>query len=123
MSISDPDEDAQQVWSRYFAATADKPVHPIFESLEPFLPDEGPAIDLGCGGGRGTIGLLERGLHVVAVDGSEEGLDQLRKALPADSDVELVCANCQDHELSTYDVAGACLTLVCLPPDDLARFW
>lgn len=123
MSISDPDADAQEVWSRYFAATADKPVHPIFESLEPFLPDSGTAIDLGCGGGRGTIWLLERGMHVVAVDASEEGLDYLRKGLPGGSDVELICSNFQDLELGTYDVSVACFTLFFLPPDEFDRFW
>lgn len=123
MSISDPNADAQEVWRRYFAATADKPVHPIFESLEPFLPRSGIAIDLGCGGGRGTLWLMERGMHVVAVDASEVGLNYLRSALPSDSDVELICSNFQDLKLDTYDVAVACFTLFFLPPEDFGRFW
>lgn len=122
-SISDPDADPQDTWSRYLAATADKPVHPIFDSLEPFLPETGTAIDLGCGGGRGTIWLLERGMHVVAVDALEEALAYLRRALPPGSDVELVCSNFQELELDTYDVVVACFTLFFLPPDEFAKFW
>lgn len=62
-------------------------------------------------------------MHVVAVDASEVGLNYLRKALPSDSDVELICSNFQDLQLSTYDVAVACFSLFFLPPDDFGRFW
>src|SRR5688572_21326845 len=111
MSISDPDADPTDTWHRYFAATTDRPVHPIFDSLEPFLPGTGDAVDLGCGAGRGTIWLLEHGLHVQAVDSSEEALDLLRSKLPVSADVEVVLSTFQDLELSTYDVAVACFTL------------
>lgn len=123
MNISNDEADEKQIWSRYFAATSDNPVHPIFESLEPFLPDEGDAIDLGCGAGRGTMWLLEHGLHVDAVDISEEGLAYLKNKLPEDADARLICSSFQDLELSSYDVVVACFTLFFLPPDDFRRFW
>lgn len=123
MSISDEEADPQEVWGRYFAATDLKPVHPIFDSLEVFLPGSGSAIDLGCGAGRGTLWLLERGLHVVAVDVSEEGLGYLRKKLPEGADVEVVCSGFGDLELGSYDVVVACFSLFFLSPEEFGEFW
>ena len=43
------------------------------------LPDSGTALDLACGAGKNTLFLLERGLNVMAIDGSEMGLQWIRK--------------------------------------------
>jgi len=126
MSISSEESDPQDVWRRYFAATDQRPVHAIFDSLELFLPNSGTAIDLGCGAGRGTIWLLERGLRVVAVDVAQEALDYLKAKLPDGVDVELVRSSFQDLDLAAYphfDVSIACFTLFFLGPEDFAEFW
>jgi len=123
MSISKEEDDAQQVWSRYFAVTQALPAHAIFDRSEPFLPSSGTAIDLGCGGGRGTLWLLEHGFKVVAVDVSEEGLSYLRGKLPPDAPAELICSNFMDLELDTYDVVVACFTLFFLTPPEFETFW
>ncbi|WP_225812652.1 class I SAM-dependent methyltransferase [Streptomyces spinosus] len=44
------------------------PVQPYLTELLDGIPVTGPALDLGCGGGRNTIALLDRGFDVVAVD-------------------------------------------------------
>jgi tellurite methyltransferase len=123
MVTSDSDADRDEVWSRYFAATADRPVHPIFDSLERFLPSSGVALDLGCGAGRGTLWLLNEGLHVVAVDVSQEAIGYVRERLPEGADVELVCSSFQDFDLGSYDVVVACFTLFFLDRAQFAEFW
>jgi tellurite methyltransferase len=126
MSISNEEADPQDVWRRYFAATDARPVHAIFDSIEPLLPDSGTAIDLGCGAGRGTIWLLEHGLHVVAVDIAQEALDYLRAKLPAKADVELVRSSFEGLDLTAYplfDVSIACFTLFFLSPEEFSEFW
>ena len=123
--MADPNMEAEdkEKWSRYFAATADKPVHQIFESLEAFLPASGTAIDLGCGAGRHTIWLLEHGMQVVAVDVAQEAIDYVRQKLPPDPPVETICSSFQDLELDTYDVAVAIYTLFFLNPQEFSEFW
>lgn len=123
MSISKKEEDPQEVWSRYFAVTESLPAHAIFDSLEPYLPPSGKAIDLGCGGGRGTLRLLDHGLDVVAVDVSEEALSYLRPKIPAASNVELICSSFTDLDLDSYDVVVACFTLFFMPPAEFDAFW
>ncbi|MFI7349591.1 class I SAM-dependent methyltransferase [Streptomyces sp. NPDC049936] len=43
-------------------------VRPYLTDLLGRTPVDGPALDLGCGGGRNTVALLERGFDVLAVD-------------------------------------------------------
>ncbi|MFJ5276250.1 class I SAM-dependent methyltransferase [Streptomyces parvulus] len=43
-------------------------VQPYLTDLLGRTPVDGPALDLGCGGGRNTVALLERGFDVLAVD-------------------------------------------------------
>lgn len=123
MVTSDADADQKEIWSRYFAATADKPVHPIFDSLERFLPQQGTALDLGCGAGRGTVWLIEEGLDVVAVDISQEALDYVATRVPKDSNAKLICSSFQDLDLDSYDIVVGCFTLFFLNPSEFADFW
>lgn len=110
-------------WPEYFAATLDKPAHRIFDLLDPHLPADGSALDLGCGVGRGTLRLLSRGLNVTATDMSADALEMLRSRLPAGANVDIVCAPFQDLTLSEYDVVVACMSLFFLPPAEFGSFW
>ncbi len=116
-------DEFRESWRGYLEATRDRPAHPLFDLLDPYLPDAGRAIDLGCGTGRGTLRLLQRGLHVTATDISEDAIEMTRERLPADARAELVCSSFSDLELKRYDVAVACYTLFFMPPDEHARFW
>ncbi|HST25899.1 MAG TPA: class I SAM-dependent methyltransferase [Gaiellaceae bacterium] len=58
----------------------------------------GRALDLGCGSGRSTIWLVERGWHVTGVDFSDVALEAARKARP---DVDWVLADVREYEPET----------------------
>ena len=58
-------------WADFAAITKEHEHHPLLERAEALVPanEQGRyALDLGCGGGRGTRFLLARGWHVTAVD-------------------------------------------------------
>lgn len=72
-------------WSRYFDAVADAgPRETLLDAADRFKADRMPepprrftAIDFGCGTGRDTIELLERGWCVIAMDGEQEAIDRM----------------------------------------------
>ena len=49
--------------------------------LDSYLPPEGNVLEIGCGAGTITIGLLERGYKVTAVDFSERMIELCRKRI------------------------------------------
>ncbi|MDI3098505.1 class I SAM-dependent methyltransferase [Streptomyces rochei] len=53
-------------------------VQPYLTDLLARTPVDGPALDLGCGGGRNTLALLERGFDVLAVDLHQGMVDATR---------------------------------------------
>ncbi|RNC82899.1 MAG: class I SAM-dependent methyltransferase [Phycisphaera sp.] len=70
---------ATRDWPGYFEAVAGKPPRETLTEALVRFGDEPPAdaIDLGCGEGRDTQELLERGWNVLAIDGSQVGIDRL----------------------------------------------
>lgn len=56
----------------------------IVTEAEPWLPERGLALDLACGAGRNALHLARRGLGVVAVDLSREGLHRLARRAVAE---------------------------------------
>lgn len=112
-------------WSAYFQASLDKPLHPLWEQIEPILPKTGTALDLGCGVGAGAAFLAERGLSVVAVDQQPEALAQTAARLPAGADVRLVQSSFQalDLEPQSFDVVVAFFTLFFLDRAEFGAFW
>lgn len=51
----------------------------VVREAVPWLPSRGRALDLACGAGRNALFLARRGLEVMAVDLSGEGLRRLRR--------------------------------------------
>lgn len=112
-------------WSEYLKASVEKPLHPLWEQLDPFLEPGQIALDLGCGAGSGTLHLLERGLKVLAVDQEPEALEITRSRIPQGADATLVKAQFQDigFEPESLDVVVAFFTLFFLRPWEFTAVW
>ncbi|HEY6150445.1 MAG TPA: class I SAM-dependent methyltransferase [Gaiellaceae bacterium] len=68
---------AGRVAQRYDEETADMPVEPVLDFLEPFAG--GGALELAIGTGRIALPLAQRGVRVAGIDFSEDMVAQLRK--------------------------------------------
>jgi tellurite methyltransferase len=112
-------------WSEYYQATLDKPLHPIFEHLDPFLKPGLTALELGCGVGNGVLHLVEKGLNVLAVDADKEAIDIVFERVPGSANVALLQSTFQDLTLpaKTYDVIVAGFSLFFMPRPDFDAFW
>jgi SAM-dependent methyltransferase len=62
---------------RYDADTADMPIEPVLDFLEPFA--DGGALELAIGTGRIAVPLAARGVRVAGIDLSPDMVAQLRK--------------------------------------------
>lgn len=60
---------------------------------------DGPVLDIAAGSGRLTIPLVRSGLHVTAIDLSDDMLSHLRRALPEPSSIECIVADMRDLSL------------------------
>jgi len=100
----------------------DKPPHPIYRQLDPFLPEAGEALELGAGVGHGVLHLLERGLKVTAIDAEPEACELLRQRAPSARVIE---GRFEEIELppSHYDVVVAGFSLFFLTQQELAHLW
>jgi SAM-dependent methyltransferase len=64
-------------WRPYHEAVDPRPYNPFLDVLEAFLPEPGLALDVGCGRGKTTMWLLERGFDVWAQDADQEAVSEL----------------------------------------------
>jgi tellurite methyltransferase len=112
-------------WSAYFKATHDKPLHPIWEQIDPYLQPGSIALDLGCGTGIATAHLLEQGLKVLAVDQEPEALELTRGRIGENADATLVRAQFQDLGLEpeSLDVVFAGFSLFFLREWEFGQVW
>jgi len=72
---------AGDVAARYDADTADMPVEPVLDFLEPLAG--GGALELAIGTGRIAVPLAERGIRVTGIDLSPDMVAELRKKTDA----------------------------------------
>lgn len=75
-------------WSAYYTATKGLPPRAtLLRALCAAEMGDAPpgrrAIDLGCGGGRDTLPLLEAGWHVLAIDAEAAALEALARVTPS----------------------------------------
>lgn len=57
---------------------------PILEDADPWLPEKGRVLDVACGPGRNALPLARKGLEVLAVDLSGEGLRRMSRRMRAE---------------------------------------
>jgi tellurite methyltransferase len=81
--MNHPSSSAAPNWLAYYQAVAGRPPRDtLLNALANFAaepPTESArlAVDLGCGDGRDTVELLQRGWRVLAIDGEQLALDRL----------------------------------------------
>jgi SAM-dependent methyltransferase len=108
---------------REWATTYDQP-NGLIEADQPIVDDiidglpVGVAVDVGCGTGRYTCRLADRGHTVIGIDTSPEMLQQARAKVPAACfiDADLLGLPMADDSV---DLVVCCLTLTHLPDLDV----
>ena len=105
-------------WSKYYEGTkALKPSKFLVEAFDTFSPGPGRAIDLGCGAGRDTRYLLEKGFEVSAVDKDPSAEDYLRH-LPHHDNLKFTCAGFEVYNFDSYDLVNAHYALPFIQKED-----
>ena len=105
-------------WSKYYESTkALNQSRFLVEAFESFEQEPGKAIDLGCGAGRDTKYLLEKGFEVSAVDKDPSAEDYL-KQLPHRDNLKFACVGFEDYNFDRYDLINAHYALPFIQKED-----
>ncbi|MEH3024362.1 MAG: class I SAM-dependent methyltransferase [Pseudomonas oryzihabitans] len=113
-------------WTAYYAATAaGGPRDTLLRALALWSEAPGAALDLGCGTGRDTLALLERGWQVLATDAEAEALTELRQRVPAALGIGLRThlARFESLELERCDLVNASFSLPFCAPAHFSALW
>jgi len=113
-------------WSGYYDEFEDRGPHEmLFDVLGTFGEGGYSAIDLGCGPGRDTHAMLERGWSVFATDAEQEAIDRLRQRVPDDlaARLETAVARMEDVRLPRADLVWASFSLFFCRPEAFADVW
>lgn len=89
----------------FYERTKDRPPSPLLVQALDYCVRKADALDLGCGAGRDTRGLLQQGFRVTAVDQNPEALLYLRD-LPQER-LRLVQSSIETFPFETYDLINA----------------
>ncbi len=119
---------ATRDWPGYFASVAGKPARETLLFALDRFGSEPPAdaIDLGCGEGRDTQELLSRGWDVLAIDGSQEGIDLLltRPGLKNHPKLTTRVSTFETlDDLPKVRLLNASFSIPFCHPDHFERFW
>ncbi|KUM34144.1 class I SAM-dependent methyltransferase [Pseudomonas sp. EpS/L25] len=113
-------------WTAYYAATAGGgPRDTLLRALALWSEPPGIAMDLGCGTGRDTLELLERGWQVLATDAEAEALVELRQRVPAAPGSRLYTrhARFETLVLDRYELVNASFSLPFCAPAHFPGLW
>ncbi|MDO4444738.1 MAG: methyltransferase domain-containing protein [Bacillota bacterium] len=100
----------------YYEETVDVDMTEVIEPFMELLPENAEVLDLGCGSGRDTIVLEERGFYVTPMDGSEE----MCKLAEVNTDQEVLQMTYDEMEFDdVFDGIWACAALVHLTDDEM----
>ncbi|MFO7699364.1 MAG: class I SAM-dependent methyltransferase [Acidimicrobiia bacterium] len=121
-----------ETWTSYYDAVGDEPRETLVKALDRFEQEaaarsgEPFAVDLGCGSGRDTAELLERGWRVLAIDSEPAGIDRLVERVvgtPGAHRLETLVARFEDASWPTADLVNSSFALPFCPPDAFEVVW
>ncbi|GCE23893.1 class I SAM-dependent methyltransferase [Dictyobacter kobayashii] len=96
----------RESWDQFYLLTKDKPPSAgLLQAISLLDHIGGEALDLGCGAGRDTRYLLQRGFRVTAVDQEEASLAALTTL--STGKLTLVQAAFEDFSFATYELINA----------------
>lgn len=110
-------------WRAYHDAVEARPYNPFLDTLEPFLPPPGHALDAGCGTGKSTVWLIERGFTVDAFDADPEAVARFRDRLAGDARASARVATFAEVSLGPCDVALGVFSLFFCPREEMEGFF
>ena len=120
-------EERTAKWTAYYERTAGEPPRKsLLRALE--LHGDAPpglAVDLGCGGGRDTLELLDRGWSVVAVDREPAATERVEAIVPeAHADrLRTLAEPLETVEIPSCLLVNASYSLPFCAPDRFAAMW
>lgn len=132
MATRDP---ASPTWDAYYRNTADSgPRETTLFALDRFENELAGAprslrpplaLDLGCGSGRDTVEMLERGWRVLAIDGERAALNYLhtRRDLPSRPWLETRHARIEKAALPNAMLVNSSFALPLCPPESFFPLW
>jgi len=100
----------------YFEKTVDLNMQESLDCFIEYLPEGGSILDLGCGSGRDSVYLLEKGFDVTAMDASEELCELARIHIGYDV-LQLSFAEMDFNEV--FDGVWACASLLHVKSDEM----
>lgn len=100
----------------YFESTVELDMEETLDKFVSYLPESAEILDLGCGSGRDSLHLIERGFDVTAVDGSEE-LCELASIHIGQDVLKMQFNELDFHEV--FDGVWACASLLHITTDEL----
>lgn len=92
-------------WEDFYQITRDRPPWPLLIEAVSSLAQRKDALDLGCGAGRDTRFLLEKGFRVTAVDNDPHAIACMAD-FPQDH-LRVVKSSFEDFHFETYDLVNA----------------
>ena len=113
-------------WTSYYTATAaGAPRDTLLQALSSWSSPPGLALDLGCGTGRDTLVLLERGWQVLALDAEPEALSALRERTPGplQGRLETRQARFEAVEIPHCDLLNSSFALPFCEPAHFPALW
>ena len=115
-------------WKQYYQKLKGRVPRPLLMEVLAYYPDVSlrqTAVDLGCGDGTEAALLLERGWHVLAVDGQPAAMEHLMEKVSAEnkSRLQTKVATFREVLLPAADLVHASLSLPFCEPGYFPAFW
>lgn len=106
----------KSTWPVYFKRTAGNPPSDTLVRAEKECVNKNKALDLGCGAGRDTRFLLDKGFEVTAVD-AEPSANKFLEKLPNQTKLHIKISDFADFQFEKYDLINSMFALPFMNPE------